>query len=361
MEIITKESPKVPPKVDLSCTDAEEQIVINELHPEQKVEIGKQLPNAFKARLKELLGAYKDIFAWTYSDMTGVPKILMIDGKPFDTEHKLNEFKHIEPVKQKRRSLTLEKNTTIYKEVNEVVQAGMLRVVRHQTWVANPVMVVRHQMYVDFANINKACPKDYYPPPEITRKVESLSEFRLKCSLESYKGYHQIRVAEEDEEKTAFYAGKDVYYYKKMPFDLKNAGATYQRLVYQAFNKQIGRNLEASIDYMVIKIRAEKELLFEIQETFDQLRVINMKLNPKKCSFGIEKEQFLEYLFVMQRTKNNPSRIEAIKGSQALKPPKEVQSLRDRLNALSRFLSKCVNQLLPFFKTLKERTDEKAF
>ena len=87
MEKKIKESPEGLPKVGLSSIDTEEQIVINKLHPKQKAEIRKQLPNAVKAKLKELLGAYKDIFAWTYSDMTGVPKILMIDGKPFDMKH----------------------------------------------------------------------------------------------------------------------------------------------------------------------------------------------------------------------------------------------------------------------------------
>ncbi|GJU52188.1 hypothetical protein Tco_1225902 [Tanacetum coccineum] len=85
------------------------------------------------------------------------------------------------------------------------------------------------KMCADFTDINKACPKDCYPLPEIDWKIESLSGFRLKCFLDAYKGYHQIQMAEEDEDKTAFYAGKEVFCYKKMPFGLKNAGATYQR------------------------------------------------------------------------------------------------------------------------------------
>ena len=91
-----------------------------------------------------------------------------------------------------------------------------------------------------------------------------------------------------------------------MPFGLKNAGATYQRLVDKAFNKQIGRNLEAYVNDMVIKSRIEEDLLSDIQETFDQLRAINMKLNPKKCSFGVEEGQFLGHLITKQGIKANP-------------------------------------------------------
>ncbi|GKF07285.1 hypothetical protein Tco_0041509 [Tanacetum coccineum] len=84
-------------------------------------------------------------------------------------------------------------------------------------------------MFVDFTNINKACPKDGYPLPEIDWKVESISGFRLKCFLDAYKGYHKIQMAEEDKDKTAFFAGKEVFSYQKMPFEMKNVGATYQR------------------------------------------------------------------------------------------------------------------------------------
>lgn len=129
----------------MSRGEAEERIVVNELHPEQTVVIGKQLPVTFKASMEKLLNDNKDIFAWTYSDMTGVPRSLMIDGKPFETEHKLNEFQHIEPIKQKRRSLVPERNTAACKEVDELVQAGILREVKYQTWVANPVMVKKSE------------------------------------------------------------------------------------------------------------------------------------------------------------------------------------------------------------------------
>ncbi|GJX63106.1 reverse transcriptase domain-containing protein [Tanacetum coccineum] len=105
--------------------------------------------------------------------------------------------------------------------------------------------------------------------------------FRYKCFLDVYQGYHQIQMAKEDEEKMAFYTDQGTYYYTKMPFGLKNAGATYQRLVDLTFQSQIRRNLKAYVDDMVIKSKDEKILLADIAETFDNLKRINMKLNPK--------------------------------------------------------------------------------
>nr|GEU76682.1 reverse transcriptase domain-containing protein [Tanacetum cinerariifolium] len=112
--------------------------------------------------------------------------------------------------------------------------------------------------------------------------------------MDAYKGYHQIKIAKEDEEKTAFIISQGVFCYSKMPFGLRNARATYQRLVDKAFHKQIGRNLEVYMDDLVIKSRTEDEIIRDIKETFKTLRKINMKLNPRKCTFGVEEGMFLE-------------------------------------------------------------------
>ncbi|GJV97440.1 reverse transcriptase domain-containing protein [Tanacetum coccineum] len=86
------------------------------------------------------------------------------------------------------------------------------------------------RMCIDFKNLNLACQKDYYPLPDIDRKIESVVGFQYKCFLDAYKGYHQVQMAQDDEEKTTFYTDQGTYYYTKIPFGLKNAGATYQSL-----------------------------------------------------------------------------------------------------------------------------------
>ncbi|GKB07673.1 reverse transcriptase domain-containing protein [Tanacetum coccineum] len=146
---------------------------------------------------------------------------------------------------------------------------------RYQTWVANTIIVKKTdgawRICVDFTDTNKACPKDCYSLPEKDWKVDSLSEFKIKCFLDAYKGYHQIQMAKEDEHNIAFYAPKGVYCYKKMPFGLNNARETYQRLVDKVFESQIGRNMEAYVDDMVIKSLDEEDMLVDIQETFEML------------------------------------------------------------------------------------------
>ncbi|GKA38003.1 reverse transcriptase domain-containing protein [Tanacetum coccineum] len=227
-----------------------------------------------------------DIFAWTPTDMTGIPRVI--------TEHSLDTYPYIEPKVQKKSSLDPDRRKVVTDEVNEWLKADIVRRVRYPTWVANPVLVKkvngRWRMCIDFKDLNKACPKDLYPLLEIDWKIESLTGFQYKCFLDAYKGYHQIQMTQKDEEKTAFHTEEGVFYYMKMPFGLKNTEATYQRLVDSAFKEQIRVNLEAYMDDMVIKSRTEQANIKDIKQTFSTLRRINMKLNPKKCSFDTLKK-----------------------------------------------------------------------
>ncbi|GKC58528.1 reverse transcriptase domain-containing protein [Tanacetum coccineum] len=119
-------------------------------------------------------------------------------------------------------------------------------------------------------------------------KIEAVMGFPFKFFLDAYKAYHQIQMSKEDEEKMAFYTNQGTYCYTKMPFGLKNVGETYQRLVDSAFQTQLGRNLEAYVDDMVIKSKTERDMIMDVAKTFDNLKKVNMKLNSKKCSFGVK-------------------------------------------------------------------------
>ncbi|GJS16354.1 reverse transcriptase domain-containing protein [Tanacetum coccineum] len=226
-------------------------------------------------------------------------------------------------------------------------------------------MVRKHdnswRMCVDFKDLNKACPKDGYPLSEIDWKVESLCGFPFKCFLDAYKGYYQIQMAKEDEEKTAFITNQGIFCYTKMPFGLRNVGATYQRLVDKAFHKQIGRNLEVYVDDLVIKSRTKDELIRDMEETFQTLREINMKLNPKKCTFGIEEEMFLGYKVSTRGLKVCPDKVDAVLSLPFPKCLKDVQKLNGKLASLNRYLAKSAEKSLPFFKTLKKCTRKNDF
>nr|GEX63745.1 reverse transcriptase domain-containing protein [Tanacetum cinerariifolium] len=323
------------------------------LHPDfldQEVVIGGSLSDKGRTALCSVLKKNLDIFAWHPSDMTGVPRSV--------AEHRLNIREGYLPVRQKKRGQAPERAKAIQAKVQKLVDTRIMREVYYHDWLSNPFMVKKHdgswRMCVDFTDLNKACPQDCYPLPEIDWKVESLCGYPFKCFLDAYKGYHQIQLAEADEEKTAFHTRQGVYCYTKMPFSLKNAGATYQRLMDKAFESQFRRNIEVYVDDLVVKSHTEDEMVRDIEETFRTLRKVNMKLNPKKCSFGLAERVFLGYVITPEGIKPCPDKTAAVRQLPSPRTIKKVQSLNGKLASLNRFLSKSAEKSLPLFLTLKK-------
>jgi hypothetical protein len=124
-----------------------------------------------------------------------------------------------------------------------------------------------------------------------------------------------------------------------MPFGLKNAGATYQRMMQNCLRSQIGRNIQVYIDDMVITTRKEESLISDLVETFDNLNRYKLKLNPTKSSFGVSVGQLLGFLVSARGIEANPEKIQAILTME--KPTKlhDVQKLAGHVTALSRFVA----------------------
>ncbi|XP_038986795.1 uncharacterized protein LOC120112114 [Phoenix dactylifera] len=164
-------------------------------------------------------------------------------------------------------------------------------------------------------------------------------------------------MAPEDEEKTAFITDGGTYCYKVMPFGLKNAGATYQRLVSQIFKDQIGRSMEVYVDDMLVKSKVAQDHVTDLSKAFSILRRYQMKLNPAKCAFEVTSGKFLGFVISQRGIEANPEKIRAL---QEMTPPrtvKEVQRLTGRVAALGRFVSRSAERCLPFFAALKKPKD----
>ncbi|GKA98964.1 reverse transcriptase domain-containing protein [Tanacetum coccineum] len=206
-------------------------------------------------------------------------------------EHRLNVWEGCSPVRQKKRGQSTDKNQAIREEVIKLVEAGIMKEVHYHDWLSNPVMVKKHD-----------------------------DSWRMCVDF------------------------KDLN---------KNARVTYQRLVDKAFHKHIGRNLEVYVDDLVIKSRTKDEIIRDIEETFKTLREINMKLNPKKCTFGVEEGMFLGYKVNTKGLKVCPNKVDAVLSLPSPKCLKDVQKLNGKLASLNRFLARSAEKSLPFFKTLK--------
>ena len=148
-----------------------------------------------------------------------------------------------------------------------------------------------------------------------------------------------------------------------MPFGLKNAGSTYQRMMIKIFEPQLGKNIEVYIDDMVGKSKVVSEHVGDLENIFKILRKHKLRLNASKCSFGVRSDKFLGYMVTHRRIKVNPDQVKAINSLQPPQNPKEVQKLTGMTTTLNRFISRSMDTCRPFFQLLNkwkrfERTDE---
>ena len=180
--------------------------------------------------------------------------------------------------------------------------------------------------------------------------------------MDAFSGYNQISMDPSDREKTSFVTAQGTYCYRVMPFGLKNAGATYQRLVNRMFQKQIGATMEVYIDDMLVKSTVAGLHITHLFETFQILRDYNMKLNPAKCAFGVSAGKFLGFIVNHRGIEANPDKIKALLDMPSPTGIKEVQRLTGRITALSRFVSRASDNCQPFFQVLKKafQWDEKC-
>ena len=312
--------------------------------------IGSKLAKDLKGLLTQFLRQNRDIFAWKQADMGRIDHAIIT--------HKLNTNPSFKSVKQKRRSFAPERQKAINEEVSKLLQAGAIREVEYPEWLANVVLIKKAngkwRLCIDFTNINKPCPKDSFPLPRIDLIVDATAGHELLSFMDAFSGYNQISMDPGDQEKTSFVTAQGTYCYRVMPFGLKNAGATYQRLVNRMFQKNIGATMEVYIDDMLVKSTKSDLHITHLSEAFQILRNYNMKLNPAKCAFGVSAGKFLGFIVNHRGIEANPSKIKALLDMPSPSGIKEVQRLTGRIAALSCFVSRASDKCQPFFQVLKK-------
>ncbi|RVW20504.1 Transposon Ty3-I Gag-Pol polyprotein [Vitis vinifera] len=230
------------------------------------------LPPVERFELQKVLQQNCDIFAWAHSDMSGI--------LPSVASHRLNVLTTSKPVRQKIRRFHPDRQKVIQEEMKKLLEAGFIREVEYPEWLANVVVVPKKggkwRVCVDYTNLNDACPKDSFPLLRIDQIVDATFGHELLSFLDAFSGYHQIPMAPGDEEKTVFITPHRLYCYRVMSFGLKNARATYQRLMTKIFKPLIGDIVE---------------------------------LNPAKCAFGVSSGKFLGFMVTQRGIEINPDQL----------------------------------------------------
>jgi hypothetical protein len=159
-------------------------------------------------------------------------------------------------------------------------------------------------------------------------------------------------MAKEDEEKTSFITTFGTFCFGQMPDGLKNVGPTFTKMTGEVFKPQIGKNIQAYVDDLIVKSGERSNHIKDLAKTVASMRKVGLKLNSENCVFGVTKRKILGCLISAKKIGANPDKIKAIREMEEPKM-KDIQKLNGRVTALNRFTSRSIERSLPFFKALK--------
>uniref|UniRef100_A0A2N9I9R8 Reverse transcriptase n=1 Tax=Fagus sylvatica TaxID=28930 RepID=A0A2N9I9R8_FAGSY len=324
------------------CKEAESYKSLADEKEEAKLEevCGREFKDNSQGRPGEracfvnLLKEYQDVFAWKYDEMPGIDPGLVA--------HSLNVEPGTKPVVQPARTFHTEVEAQITQEVKKLLAAGFIKPIQHPRWLSNIVPVKKKngqiRCCVDFRNLNKACPKDEFPLPNMDLLIDSAAGSAMFSFMDGFSGYNQIRMSPRDAEKTAFRTPIGNFYYTVMPFGLKNAGATYQRTMTAMFHDMIHQEIEDYVDDIVVKSKKREDHVEVLRKVFERCRLYKLKMNPLKCAFGVSAGKFLGFLVHNRGIDVDPAKASAIA---TMRPPtshKELKSFLGRLSYIRRFI-----------------------
>ncbi|XP_073138879.1 uncharacterized protein [Henckelia pumila] len=337
--------------------DPLEKVNLGDLDNPKPVYISALLNDELKVKMKELLAEFKDCFAWSYEDMSGLDRQLVEHRLPFKDDFK--------PYKQPSRRMSREVEAKVKEEIEKFVKAGFIRPIRYAEWLSNVVPVIKKngklKVCIDFRDLNRDTPKDVYVMPITDMLVDSVANNELLSFMDGYSGYNQIKIDERDTSKTAFRCPGAIgtFEWLVMSFGLKNAGATYQRAMNAIFHDTINHFIEVYIDDIVVKSRKTEDHVEHLRMSFERMRKHNLKLNPMKCAFGVKAGNFLGFLLHQRGVEVDQNKSKAILEARPPKNKKELQRFLGQVNYLRRFISNLAGKTKEFSQLLKlKESDE---
>ncbi|XP_072073815.1 uncharacterized protein [Arachis hypogaea] len=213
--------------------------------------VNRNLPHELKEPLMEMIRANGDLFAWTPADMLGIDPQLM--------SHHLAVKPEARPVARRRRKMSQERAEEVAKQTASLLEAGFIQEFDYSTWLSNVVL-----MCMDYSGLNKVCPKDCYPLPNIDALVDAAAGYRYLNFMDAYSSYNQIPIHRPDKEKTAFITPGGIYCYKS-PGCVKDVQRLAGRLT--ALSRFLGASVAKAIPFFNLM---RKGIAFEWTPTCEE-------------------------------------------------------------------------------------------
>ena len=257
-------------------------------------------------------------------------------------QHTIPLKENQKPFKQKLKRVNPVLLPLIEKEVKRMYEAGKIAPIRFSEWVSNLVPTRKKtgeiRLCGDLRNLNNVSLKDHYPLPKMDHILQRVVGASIISLLDGFSGFNQILVHPDDQEKTAFTTPWGTFKYVKMPFGLKNAGATFQRAMDIAFSKEIHDFLVIYLDDLIVFAKSDQQHLDHLRQVFLTCIKYGISLNPKKSLFGLKEGKMSGHIISKDGIKIDPDRIQAILQIPHPRNVKELQAFLGKINFLRRFI-----------------------
>jgi len=214
--------------------------------------------------------------------------------------HRLNIKPDAKPVKQQQRRFCPNIMEAIEGEVHKLIVCSFIREEQHSDWVANIVPVLKKnekiRICIDYRDLNTTYSKDKFPLPITDVMIDNTCGFEQMSFMDRFSGYNQLKMYPNDEKHTSFRTPLGVYCYTVMSFGLKNAGATYQRVMSTIFRDHLRKTAECYVNDIAVKSRGKNHHLRDLRTMFDIMRAYRLKMNPTKSFLGVSSGKFLGFI-----------------------------------------------------------------
>jgi hypothetical protein len=314
------------------------------------VKLGAQCSDEEKAKFTELLREFQDVFAWSYEDLCGFDHALI--------QHAIPIKERIIPVRKKQRPINPTLEDTIRKEFEKILKDGIIFPIKYPYWVSNLFHVRKTtghiRLCVDFRALNRASVKYHFPLPNMEMILQHVARSQMLSLLDGFSRYNQIKVKRTDRYKTTFTTRWGTFPYERMPFDLSNAGATFQRAMQIAFDDLIGKIIQVYLDDLIVYSKNRLDHFGHLRKVLMRCRKFGISLNPSKSIFGVTKGKLLGHVVSNSGISIDPERIAAILNLPAPTSKKEVQAFIGIINFVRRFVPDFALMVKPIHNLLKK-------
>ncbi|CAJ2658862.1 unnamed protein product [Trifolium pratense] len=352
-------------KLELKTLPSHLKYAFLEEEEKKPVIISNSLSADEEKSLIQILKENKEAIGWSLSDLKGISPSYCMYNIMMEDDYK--------PVAQPQRRLNPTMKEVVRKEVVPK-KGGMTVITNDKNELIPSRTVTGWRMCIDYRRLNKATRKDHFPLPFMDQMLERLSGQEFYCFLDGYSGYNQISVNPEDHEKTAFTCPFGVFAYRRMPFGLCNAPATFQRCMQAIFSDLIEKCIEVFMDDFSVFGPSFQHCLKNLDTVLKRCVETNLVLNWEKCHFMVTEGIVLGHKISSKGIEVDKAKVEVI---EKLPPPVNVKGIRSFLGhagfyrrfikdfskiakPLSNLLNKGTSfkiddECLPAFNELKER------